>query len=248
MRGRGYGSTDERIYGYVKTDLLKTFSPSTEYGLLIDKLTQRLYLLTADGLKSTLLVSTGFPTTAQPWNETPSGEYYLCSKVGDFPSGNMVCSYGMRFNSGCILHEVPYIMNTKYNIKDYSYTEKYLGEKASHGCIRVQRKQNDDGINMYWIWKNVPLKTKVLIWDDSERPIPYPAEDTLELYYNPNGGKYYHADRNCSSIRSSLLPLKGIVPYAELDSTEFSYLTPCSRCNPPDKKSTIDAYNASIGY
>jgi len=248
MRGRGYGSTDERIYGYVKTSLLKTFTPSTTYGILIDKLTQRLYLTKEGKLFTILLVSTGNPTSAQPWNETPSGEYYLCSKVGDLPSGNMTCAYGMRFNSGCILHEVPYIMNTTYNIKDYSSTEKYLGEKASHGCIRVQRKQNEDGINMYWIWQNVPLKTKLIIWDDSERPLPYPAEDDLILYYNPTGGKYYHADQNCASIRATYLPLKGSCTYAELDSAAYSYLTPCSKCDPPAKKSTIDAYNASIGY
>lgn len=245
---RGYGTTDELIQGYVETSKLKTFTPKTEYGLLIDKLTQQLYIVTEDGLFSTLLVSTGYPTSDKPWNETPAGEFYLSSKVGDFPSGNMTCGYGIRFNCGDILHEVPYILNEKYQLKDYSYTEKYLGEKASHGCVRVQRKQNEDGINMKWIWDNVSIGTKLLIWDEDLRPIPYPASDDTILYYNPDGGKYYHADQNCASIRDKYLPLQGQCTYAALDSEEFAYLTPCKSCDPPVKKSTIDAQNAELGH
>lgn len=244
---RGYGITDELIQGYVETAKLKTFTPKTKYGLLIDKMTQELYILTENGLFSTLLVSTGYPTDDKPWNETPAGEFYLSSKVGDFPSGNMTCGYGIRFNCGDILHEVPYILNEKYQIRDYSYTEKYLGEKASHGCVRVQRKQNEDGINMKWIWDNVPVGTKLLIWDEDLRPIPYPASDDTILYYNPDGGKYYHADQNCASIRDKYLPLQGQCAYAELDSEAFAYLTPCKSCDPPVKKSVIDAQNAELG-
>jgi len=245
--GRGYGETDELIRGYVKTDLLKTVTPRTEYGLLIDKYTQKLYILTKDGLFTTLLISTGFPTKEQPWNETVSGEYFLCSKVGDFPAGNLTCGYGMRIAGGCLLHEVPYIFNEKYEIKDYSYTEKYLGEKASHGCVRVQRKKNSENINMLWIWNNVPLKTKVLIWDDSSRPMEYP-DDNMMLYFNPNGGKYYHDDQRCSSIKDRYLPLKGEFTYAELDSADNKRFTPCPYCDPPIRKAEIDEINRSKGF
>ena len=248
IRGsRGYGVTDELIRGYVKTSLLEVVTPRTEYGLLIDKMEQKLYMLTKDGLFTTLMLSTGYPTDSQPWNETVSGEYYLCSKVGDFYSGNLICGYGMRIAGGCLLHEVPYILNEKYNIKDYSSTERYLGEKASHGCVRVQRKKNDDGINMQWIWNNVPLKTKVLIWDDSDRPIEYPADD-MNLYYNPDGGKYYHDDQYCSSIRDRYLPLKGSFTYAELESEKYGHFTACTHCDPPPCKAEIDEMNRKKGF
>lgn len=245
--GRGYGTTDELIRGYVETKLLETVTPRTEYGLLIDKFTQELYILTEDGLFTTLKISTGYPTKEQPWNETVTGEYFLCSKVGDFYSGNLICGYGIRIVGGCLLHEVPYIYNEKYDIKDYSYTEKYLGEKASHGCVRVQRKKNDDGINMLWIWNNIPLKTKVLIWDDSSRPLPYPADDT-PLYYNPEGGKYYHDDRNCSSVKERYLPFKGEFTYAQLDEKDYSRFTPCPYCEPPVRRAEIDAENKLRGF
>ena len=251
-KGSGYGMTDELICGYVETSRLDTFTPRTEYGILIDKKTQELYILTENGLLSTLLVSTGFPTAAQPWNETPAGEFYLSSKVGDFPSGNLVCSYGMRFNNGDILHQVPYIYNEKYDLKDFSTCERYLGEKASHGCIRVQRKANDDGINMKWIWDHIPIRTKLLIWDDDNRPDPfmeYPVSPDTVLYYNPTGGKYYHADKNCYSINSRYLPLKGSLTYAQLDDPEFAYLTPCKHCHPPEMRmSEVDAANEENGY
>lgn len=248
IRGnRGYGETDALIRGYVETNLLETITPSKEYGLLIDKYTQQLYVLTEDGLFTTLLISTGYPTEDQPYNETVTGEYFLCSKVGDFMSGNMVCGYGMRIAGGCLLHEVPYIYNEKYDIKDYSYTEKYLGEKASHGCVRVQRKRNDDDINMLWIWNNVPLKTKVLIWDDSSRPLAYPDDD-MPIYYNPDGGKYYHDDQNCSSIKDRYLPLKGEFTYAELDSGDYARFTPCPYCDPPARRAEIDAENKARGF
>lgn len=129
-KGGGYGNTDDLLQGYVETDRLDTFTPRTEYGLLIDKLTQELYIVTEKGLLSSLLVSTGFATKAQPWNETPAGEFYLSSKVGEFPSGNLICSYGMRFNNGDILHQVPYIYNEKYDLKDFSACEKIPGRKG----------------------------------------------------------------------------------------------------------------------
>lgn len=245
--GRGYGKTDELIRGYVETKLLETVTPSTEYGILIDKFDQMLYLLTKDGLLTSMPISTGYPTDEQPWNETVSGEYFLCSKVGDFPAGNLICGYGMRIAGGCILHEVPYIYNEKYDIKDYSYTEKYLGEKASHGCVRVPRKKNDDGINMLWIWNNVPLKTKVLIWDDDSRPMPYPDADR-PIYYNPDGGKYYHDESRCSSVKDRYLPFKGEITYADLDTPEYSKLTPCPYCDPPVKREEIDQINRERGF
>ena len=251
-KGAGYGQTAALVQGYVETDRLGTFTPRTEYGLLIDKMTQELYIVNEKGLVSTLLVSTGFATSSQPWNETPAGEYYLSSKVGDFPSGNLICQYGMRFNNGDILHQVPYIYNEKYDLKDFSACEKYLGEKASHGCVRVQRKANADGVNMKWIWDNVPTKTKLIIWEDSGRPEPfmeYPVPADTVLYYNPNGGQYYHADQNCSSIKARFLPLPGSMTYAELDDPAFAALTPCKHCKPPAlRMSQIDEINTQNGY
>ncbi len=61
---------------------------------------------------------------------------------------------------------------------------------------------------------------------------PIPAADT-KLYYNENGGKYYHLDPNCSSINSKYLPLTSYFLYSQLDDEPYSSLTPCVKCGAP---------------
>ena len=62
---------------------------------------------------------------------------------------------------------------------DVMVKEGYLGTKQSHGCIRIQRLKNNEGYNHRWLWKNLPLKTRVIIWDDANR------SDSPETWY-PN--------------------------------------------------------------
>ena len=244
---RGYGDTDALIRGYVRTDVLKVITPRTDYGILIDKLKQRMYIFKEGKIFTELLISTGVPTKQQPWNETPSGEFLMVSRTGDFNAGNLVCRMSMRINGGNLIHEVPYILNERTGYWDYSSQEAQLGQKASHGCIRVQRVKNNEGINMAWLWSNIKINTKVLVWDDDNRYYDYPDAAT-PIFYNPDGGKYYHLDQNCSSIKDRFLPLKGETDYASLDNDEHAKLTPCPYCNPPVRASLIDELNAKNGF
>ena len=237
---RGYGSTDELLQGYVPTDRLKTIQPVTDsYGLLIDKLDQKMYIFQDGKIIGSLLISTGQPTKAQPWNETPSGEFLMVSKVGGFYAGNLYCDMAMRINCGCLIHEVPYIGEAR----DYSSTVPKLGSKASHGCVRVQKDKNEAGQNMKWLWDNIKLNTKVLVWDDSGRKIPYPDPETV-VYYNPTGGKYFHQQQYCSSVKSRYLPLAPTT-YGALDEL-FKNPLACPHCCTLMTKAEIDAFNASI--
>ena len=52
------------------------------------------------------------------------------------------------------------------------------------------------------------------------------------LYYNPDGGSYYHTDKNCSSTSIKYLPLKGSFLYSEIGNYD---LKPCSECNAPNR-------------
>ena len=241
---RGFGVTDDLIQGYVKTSLLKTITPKTEYALLIDKLNQTMYIFSEGKCIGTLLVSTGLNNATQSWNETPSGEFVMISKMGGFPAGNLWCAYGMRINGGCAIHEVPYIGNndTEPSRRDYSSTLKFLGRKASHGCIRVQKAANEGGQHIKWLWDHITKNTKVLIWDDTGRIRPYPVADDYELYYNPDGGKYYHENQYCPSVRDRFLPLSPFT-YGELEEGAFAKLTPCSKCTTLLRKTQIDAMN-----
>lgn len=246
---RGYGVTNDLIRGYVKTSLLKTIYPYTEVGIVVDKLNQTMYIYENGKCTGTLLVSTGLNNKTQSWNETPSGEYVMISKVGGFPAGNLFCRYGMRINGGCCIHEVPYIgdENTPAARRDYSSQIRVLGQKASHGCIRVQKEQNEAGQNIKWLWDHMKINTKVLIWEDSGRFISYPDDSTL-LYYNPTGGKNYHENQNCSAVKSRYLPLTAFT-YGEFETGIYASLTPCATCvHNIRRQAEIDALNAANGF
>jgi hypothetical protein len=242
----GYDMTDDLIQGWVRASLLKKVTPSALYGIVVDKQSQRLYLYSNGQLVTTLKVSTGLPTKAKPHQETAAGEYLIVSWTGGFWADNLWCELALRFNGGDLLHLVPSLVAVD-GTKDYSTTEPYLGQRASHGCIRTQRVKTSEGINMQWLWDNLKMNTKLIVWDDDGRPMHYPDPDTV-LYYNPDGGRYYHADERCPSVRDTFLPLKGIMRYEQLRDSTFSRLVACATCNPPLPPQRVDALNEAQGY
>ena len=223
---------DALLQGYVETERLKTVTPAPGMGLVADKLTQRLYVFVDGRLFTTLRISTGLPNEDQPYNETRCGEYFLVSKVGDFADGRMVCEKALRFNDGDLLHQVPY--NKSGSNKDFSFYESRLGQRASHGCIRVQRKRTPEGVNMSWLWDNYQLFTKLIIWQDWEgRSMPAVPEDT-QVFYLPQKPEYYHKSDHCYCVDSGATALTAL-NFSQLLQEPFDKLKPCVWCNPPEK-------------
>ncbi len=242
-----YNDCDELESGWVRPGRLKTVTPNQEYGIIVDKMTQRLYLYKEGKLLTTLLISTGTTSGAnEDYNETASGEFLLCSATGGFWAGNLWCDQAIRFNGGDLLHLVPAIASQDLTQKDYSLCESALGSRASHGCIRVQRVANADGYNHQWIWDNLRSRKniKIIVWDDDGRKLPETAADAT-VYYNPTGGVKYHTDARCSSVRSTYLPLTGIA-YGDLASYPYTELTPCGTCGAPARPETVKAWNDAI--
>lgn len=68
--------------------------------------------------------------------------------------------------------------------------------------------------------------------DASAEETPEAAEYTV-LYYCPEGGQYYHADRNCKTVDEKYLPLEGHFTYGELENEAFKDLQPCIVCGAP---------------
>ena len=68
------------VTGYIRTDKLKTIEVNRNYGIIIDKLTQRLYFYKDGHLETSLAISTGLYNPKQPYNESRSGEYSRCYK------------------------------------------------------------------------------------------------------------------------------------------------------------------------
>ncbi len=252
-RIQAYNDYDELEDGWVRPGRLKTVTPSSEYGIVVDKMTQRLYLYKEGKLLTELLISTG-ATSGQneDYCETASGEFLLASPVGNFWSGNLYCRKAIRFNGGDLLHMVPAVhreeigMPDPQSYGDYSVCESALGSRASHGCIRVQRDENEDGYSHDWLWNNLRGKKniKIIVWDDDGRRLKETADNT-PMYYNPDGGEKYHADQYCPSVRSAYLPLTETT-YGALRAYPFTNLRACGSCNAPDRPETVETWNAVI--
>ena len=236
------------VSGYIPTKYLKQVQPTTRLALVVDKLTQRLYVFQEGKMIATLLCSTGLVqwngSKYQPYNETRSGEFLLINMTGQLTSDRLICSYAIRFNGGDEVHEVPHQEN-RDGTNNYKTTEPKLGTKCSHGCIRVQRLKTPEGINMGWIYNLVNSeklvgKVKVVVWEDWQgRQLPIPSPDT-QLYYNPNGGSYYHSEDHCNNGKGiTFTPFS----YSQLDESPYSGLEPCPNCSPVRRIAEIQAVN-----
>ena len=162
--------------GYVKAGHLKTVEVMPDIAFVIDKLTQRMYVFENGVRTEELLIATGKIESNKYYNETIPGEYITASRVGDFPSGNMVCRMAIRINGGILLHEVPHKPNSD-GTRNYSSFEGYLGTKQSHGCVRIQRLPSPKmNYNMKWIWDTLARGKpyKVIVWDDMNERLDRP--------------------------------------------------------------------------
>ena len=63
-------------------------------------------------------------------------------------------------------------------------------------------------------------------------PAPEDSTAMMVLYYNPDGGKYYHAKANCPAVAEQYWPLAQFY-YSDLNTTKFKNLIRCPKCNPP---------------
>ncbi len=155
--------------GYVKAANLRTVEVDRHIGLLVDILTQRLYVF-VDGARVTeLTISTGLGTVSKPYRETAAGEFITGSRKSAFWDEDTYAEMGLRYNGGSLIHQVPSLVVD--GVRKFAAYEKDLGKKASGNCVRVPRALNPDGYNMLWLWQNLleGVHYKVLIWNDIER-------------------------------------------------------------------------------
>ena len=71
----------------------------------------------------------------------------------------------------------------------------------------------------------------------TQPPTPQPAEASMILYYNPDGGSYYHADPNCEAVAEKYRPLSGTFMFGQINEPAYADLKCCQRCAAPMRTS-----------
>jgi hypothetical protein len=117
---------------------------------------QRVYIKDGDKILYTMVTSSGLDTS--PDNSTPKGTFYIQAEKGPW-FYNKAEQEGAKYfvswkNHGEFLfHSVAMDKNGKVIEEE----AKKLGQKASHGCLRLTLP------DAKWIYDHIPVKTKVVI-------------------------------------------------------------------------------------
>lgn len=142
------------IKGFVPTKFLKTVELDEKYGIMVALNQQKVYIYENDALIKTFLCSSGLDENNC---FTPNGLYRIGERGQSFfsPKYGQGAYHWVRFNNNYLFHSVPF--DEKQNIIEEEAAK--LGQKASHGCIRLSM---DDAL---WLYKNIPQGTPVIIKD-----------------------------------------------------------------------------------
>ncbi|WML37736.1 cell wall-binding repeat-containing protein [Clostridium sp. OS1-26] len=139
------------VKGYVPASMVKTVTPSGPYNILVDKSKQRVDIFNGQTLVKEFVCSTGLDDTP-----TPSGRFLIGDKGPLFyPSDSVVCYFWTRIDNNFLFHSALYDTNGYVIQSEYDK----LGDKASHGCIRLPY------YDAKWIQDNIPRGTLVTIKD-----------------------------------------------------------------------------------
>ena len=154
------------IEGYVREDKLRMIRPNPRFGILLDKKEQMMTVYEYGKPIGTVLVSTGLVDEKHPKADTHSGVYLLGTRMADFEREGHNYQYPIRIDGSNLIHQLGYAVHN--GEKSFEEEMVLLGNKASHGCIRVDPRitEASNGINSWWIWTHLPHDTKIIITPD----------------------------------------------------------------------------------
>ncbi|HHX22633.1 MAG: L,D-transpeptidase [Tepidanaerobacteraceae bacterium] len=142
----------KNIRGFVPTEYIKEIKLDEKFGVVVDLGEQKVYVYQDDHIIKSFLCSTGLDSNDY---NTPTGLYRLGARGESFynPKYKQGAYYWVRFNNNYLFHSIPYDENENFIEEEAAK----LGQKASHGCIRLSL---EDSI---WFYENVTQGTPVLI-------------------------------------------------------------------------------------
>lgn len=126
------------------------YSSNTNWVIMVDRQTCRVGVFRGQRGSWSYIqywtCSTGAPSTP-----TPTGEYTVTGKGYSFGHG-YTCYYYTQFYGDYLFHSIPYYQGT------FNPMDGRMGMHISQGCVRLPIDRAK------WIWDNVPLATKVVIY------------------------------------------------------------------------------------
>ena len=154
------------VEGYLQLYDLTVYTPAEHYGVLIDKRDQTLTVYHDGKAIGSIPVSTGLAPKGKLTRETPPGAFLTDVHTGaSFAQDGFRYEYPLRYDGVNYIHGVGF--TRKGRARDYSKNLPLLGQKASHGCVRVNLfAQEDSPLNMYWLWIHLPYHTRIIVLDD----------------------------------------------------------------------------------
>ena len=106
--------------------------------------------------------------TRTPVRTTQTTEYYKWRFMG-----SCWTQYAVRFNGRVLFHSILFNRSNPGSLSPSSYN--LLGEKASHGCVRLS--VND----AKWIYDHCPKGTTVTVYDDPANPGPIGKPEMIDM-------------------------------------------------------------------
>jgi hypothetical protein len=156
------------VEGWAKRDAIIMVRPSPRYGVVVHKQEQTLTVYEDGHPIGTTQISTGLVRRKFPRADTHSGTYLVGSRLSGFWRDGYYYEYPLRIDGSNLIHSVGY--KTLNGLPNYTDNTAMLGQKASHGCIRVDVRvtEENSGINAWWLWTHLEPDTKVLVTEDDE--------------------------------------------------------------------------------
>ncbi len=155
--------------GYVPTDRLMVVKPQTKYGLLVNKRQQTMTIYEEGKPIWTMPISTGLAAQDRLIRETAAGSFITGEHMESFSDEGYTYSYPIRYDGGNLIHQLGW--KKQSGKLDFSAQLPYLGQKASHGCVRMENNTGDGEINAYWIYTHIPAGTRIILTDDPEERV-----------------------------------------------------------------------------
>lgn len=138
------------VRGYMPKWLVKTVTTSKPYTIVVSISQQKVYIYNNSTLIRQTLCSTGVPGC-----DTPTGRFLIGDRGPSFGQDKgYICYNFMRIWHNYLFHSVLYYTDGKTVI---AHEAAKLGQKASHGCIRLPIDQ------VRWMYQYIPRNTPVII-------------------------------------------------------------------------------------